>query len=67
MVKREEEVDAFRKGKFELPALTVRKMNGNEEISWFRVNGIIAGVQEIEIARKGVGRFDEWCVAQCCG
>ena len=29
-------------------------MKGNEEVSWCGVNGIIAGVKEMERARKGV-------------
>ena len=52
-------MDAFRKGKFELLALTKIKLKGNGE-----VNGIISGVQEIE--REG-GRYDstdEQCVGQ---
>ena len=53
-VKREEVVDDFRKGKFELLALTETKLKGNEEVSWYGVNGIIAGVQEMERAREGV-------------
>ena len=52
--KREAAVDVFRKGKFELLALTVTKLKGNREVSWFGVNGIIAGVQEMERAREGV-------------
>ena len=35
-------------------ALTGTKLKGNVEILWYWVNGIIAGVQEIERARKGV-------------
>ena len=45
-------VDVFREGKFQLLGLTQTK--GNGEVSWCRVNGIIAGVQEMERARKGV-------------
>ena len=40
-------VDAFRKGKFELLALTESKLKGNGEVSWTGVNGIVVGVQEI--------------------
>ena len=54
IVKREEVVDAFRKGKFDSFALTKTKLKGNREVSWCGVNDIIAGVQEIERAREGV-------------
>ena len=47
-------VDVFRKGKFELLALTETKVKGNGEVSWRGVNGIITGVQEMERAREGV-------------
>ena len=40
-LKREEVVDVFRKGKFELLAWTETKLKGNEEVSWCGVNGII--------------------------
>ena len=53
-MKREEVVDVFRKGKFELIALAETKLKGNGEVSWCGVNGIIAGVPEMEKARKGV-------------
>ena len=49
--KREEVVNVFRKGEFELLALTETKLKGNGEVLWCEVNGIIAGVQEIERAR----------------
>ena len=48
IVRREEVVDVFRKGKFALLVLTVTKLKGNGEVSWCGVNGIIAGVYEIE-------------------
>ena len=35
-------------------ALTETKLKGNGEVSWCGANGIIASVQEIERARKGV-------------
>ena len=54
LAKREEVVDVFRTGKFELLALTETKLKGNGEISWCGVNGITSGVQEMERARKGV-------------
>ena len=50
-LQREEVVNIFRKGV--LP-LTETKLKGNEEVSWCGVNGIIAGVQEIERVREGV-------------
>ena len=47
-------MDVFREGKFELLALTEMKLKGNGEVSWCGVNGIIAGVQEMERTREGV-------------
>ena len=47
-------MDIFREGKFELLNLTETKLKGNGEISLCGVNGIIAGVQEMEIIREGV-------------
>ncbi|MCQ7056741.1 hypothetical protein, partial [Clostridioides difficile] len=47
-------MDVFRKGKFDLLALTETKLKGNGEVSWCGVNGIIAGVEEMERAREGV-------------
>ena len=47
-------VDVFREGKFEWLALTETKLKGKGEVSWCGVNGIIAGVQEMERAREGV-------------
>ena len=52
--KREELVDVFRKGKFELLGLMETKLSRNGEVSWWGVNGLIAGVQELERAREGV-------------
>ena len=49
--KREEVVDSFKKGKFEL---TETKLKGEGELSWSGVNVIFAGVQEMERAREGV-------------
>ena len=37
-------VHDFRKGKFELLALSETKLRGNGEVSWCGVNGIIVGV-----------------------
>ena len=51
--KREEVVDIFKKGKFNLLTLTETKLKG-EGVSWVEVNGIILGVQEIKRAREGV-------------
>ena len=55
-------MDVFRKGKFELLALTETKLKGNGEVSWCGVNGIIAGIQEMERAREGVAILlnDAW-------
>ena len=47
-------VDVFREGKFELFDLTEKILKGKGEVSWFGVNGIIAGVHEMERAREGV-------------
>ena len=47
-------MDVFRKGKFELLALTEIKLKGNREASWCGVNGIIADVQEIKRALEDV-------------
>ena len=47
-------VDTFKERKFELLALTETKLKGNGEVSWCGVNGIMAGVQEIERAKEGV-------------
>ena len=52
--KREEVVDIFKEGKFELLALTETKLKRKGEVSWCGVNGIIAGVQEMERAREGL-------------
>ena len=50
----EEVVDIFKKGKFELVALTETKLKGKGEISWSGVKVIFAGVQGLEIDREGV-------------
>ena len=47
-------VDIFKEGKFELLVLTETKLKGKGEVSWCRVNGIIAGVQKRERAKEGV-------------
>ena len=52
--KREEVVVVFRKGKFELLALMETKLKGNEEVSWWEVNGIIADIPEMEGHMEGV-------------
>ena len=49
--KREQVVDIFKKGKFELLALTETKLKGEGEVSWCGVNDIISGVQEMKRAR----------------
>ena len=48
-------VGVFRRGKFELLALTETKFKGDG------VNGITAGVQEIEMAGEGVAILVECC------
>ena len=35
-------------------ALMETKLKGNGEVSWYGINGIIAGVREMERAREGV-------------
>ena len=52
--KREQVVDIFQKGKFDLLALTETKLKGEGEVSWVGVNGIISGAEEVERAREGV-------------
>ena len=47
-------MDIFKKGKFELLALTETKLKGKGEVSWSGVNIIFAGVHEMEKAREGV-------------
>ena len=47
-------MDVFREGKFELLALTEMKLKGDGEVSWYGVNGIIAGFLEMERPREGV-------------
>ena len=53
-LRKKEVVDVFRNGKFKFFALTETKLKGNGEASWFEVDGIIAGVQEMERTREGV-------------
>ena len=50
----EEMVNVFREGKFKLFALMEKKLKGNGEVPLCGVNGIIAGIQEMERAREGV-------------
>ena len=52
--KREEGMDVFREGKFELVTLMETKLKGNGEVSWCGVNAIIASVQEMERAREAM-------------
>ena len=47
-------MDVFKEGKFELLALTEKKLKRKGAVSWCGVNDIIAGVQEMERAREGV-------------
>ena len=51
-MKREEVVDIFKKGKFELLSLTETKLKWKGEVSWFGVNVIFAGFHEMERARE---------------
>ena len=60
-------MDVFREGKVELLALTEMKLKGNREVSWCVVNGIIAGVQEMERAKEWGDHPVEQCLAQGCG
>ena len=55
-------VDIFRKGKFDLFALTETKLKGNGEVSWCGIIGIITGIQEKERAREGMASLlnDVW-------
>ena len=52
--KREEVVDIFKKGTFNLLALMETKFKGEGEVLWVEVNGIISAVQEMKRAREGV-------------
>ena len=47
-------MDVFREENFEMLSLTEMKLKGKGEVSWCGVNGIIAGVQEMERARESV-------------
>ena len=46
--------DIFKKGKFELLALTETKLKGKGKVSCSGVNVIFAGVHEMETTREGV-------------
>ena len=52
--KRREVMDVFRKGKFDLLAVTETKMKGKGEIKWCDVKCVRAGVEENERGREGV-------------
>ena len=52
--KREEVADVFSEGKFKRLSFTETKLEGNGEVSWWGVNGIIASTQEMEKAREGL-------------
>ena len=54
VVKREELVDVFRKGKFEWLAFIKTMLEGNREVSWCEVNVINLGVQEAERSKERV-------------
>ena len=45
-------VDVFRKGKFELLALTETKLKGNGEVSWCGANGIIEVLRRLNGKRS---------------
>ena len=47
-------MDIFKKGKFELLALSEAKLKGKGKVSLSGVNVIFAGVQEMERARERV-------------
>ena len=51
---REEVVDIFKKGKFNLLALMETKLKGEGEVPKVEVNDIISGVQEMERVWEGV-------------
>ena len=53
LTKREQVVDIYKKGKFNLLALTETKLKWEREVSWVEVNGIISGVQEVKQLGKG--------------
>ena len=44
-VRADEVADVFRRGKFELLAISEAKLKGNGEASWCGVNGIIIGAE----------------------
>ena len=48
IMKREEMVDVFGKGKFELLPFTKTKMKGNGEVSWCGVSIISVGTRELK-------------------
>ena len=47
-------VNIFKELKFELLTLMETKLKGKGEVSWYGVNGIIAGVQEVERAMEEI-------------
>ena len=61
--KREDVVDVFKEGRFELFALKESKLKGKGEVTWCGVNGIIADVRRWKELGKG-GHPVERCVAQ---
>ena len=52
-------MDIFRKGKFELLTLMETELKGNGDLSFYGVNYIIAGVQEIGRSREGVAQYGD--------
>ena len=55
-----------KKGKFELLALAEIRLKGKKKVSWYGVNDIIAGAQEMERAGEGVAILlnDGGCIVQ---
>ena len=51
--KREDVVDVFKEGRFELFALKESKLKGKGEVTWCGVNGIIADVRRWKELGKG--------------
>ena len=44
----------FQRRKFRVACFDETKLKGNREVSWWGINGIIAGVQEMERVKEGV-------------
>lgn len=63
--KREEVVNVFKRGKFELLALNETKLKGKEEFCWDGVRGVRSGVNDNVRGKEGVAVLmnDEWFAA----